>query len=92
MLFMVPLSKSLGCSLPTRNFQSDPWHLNPIEQGFHCIKQALKHEQGWNVVEDKADYLLHVAGCVLTQGLMHPLFVSSGYATTHTWENLDEHN
>ncbi|KAG0138876.1 hypothetical protein CROQUDRAFT_667172 [Cronartium quercuum f. sp. fusiforme G11] len=71
---MVPLFKSLGHSLPTRNFQT------------------LKCEQGWNVVEDKADYLLHVVGHVLTWGLMHPLFVSSGYTTTHTWENLVEHN
>ncbi|KAG0139564.1 hypothetical protein CROQUDRAFT_666328 [Cronartium quercuum f. sp. fusiforme G11] len=77
MLFMVPLFKSLGRLLPTRNFQSNPWHLNLI---------------GWNIVEDKADYLLHVAGHVLTWALMHPLFVSSGYATTHTWENFDEHN
>lgn len=63
--------------------------LNPIEKGFSAMKRRLQRDQGWSKAQDKGQYLLRIAGRVLTRSLMRPLYESSGYATSHYWTNLD---
>lgn len=64
--------------------------LNPIEEAFSVMKQKIQHEQVWETMIDKSDYMQNVAGRVMTRKLLRTLFSNSGYANDHYWTHLDQ--